>query len=168
MTLVENEKHEFVEFQSTSSMRRMTIQPGKSCTSTPNFNPHPPCGGWRRYRLTPTSEIDFNPHPPCGGWLTGVGFLERSHWISIHILHAEDDRGQKFRMGDLRNFNPHPPCRGWRMLWIEIVKLLVFQSTSSMQRMTSPVQPAAGRVKDFNPHPPCRGWHNSQRIRISP
>ena len=146
-----------------------------------DFNPHPPCGGWRhcwhyakvydRFQSTSSMRrmtrkcrkllcIDFyfNPHPPCGGWRPVLCVF----WHDIY------------------NFNPHPPCGGWLFSVNYLMPHQRFQSTSSMRRMTSPAPGAVRHMpisihilhaeddtaatwfrrchRYFNPHPPCGGW----------
>ena len=101
--------------------------------------------------------------------------------ISIHILRVEDDSNTETIALILINFNPHPPCGGWLYQICISVHILLFQSTSSVWRMTSQDwKPRKERIFqstssvwrmtyqtvkiqlcniDFNPHPPCGGWH---------
>ena len=82
-----------------------------------NFNPRPPCGGRRIQRQDRQGHYDFNPRPPCGGRRSDIFPIPRfclfqstsSMWrtthldvnprhigpISIHVLHVEDDLGNK-------------------------------------------------------------------------
>ena len=92
----------------------LTVDPELKTTSS-DFNPHPPSGGWlppkyliltpKIFQSTPSEWrvtkflyclfgvfTYFNPHPPSGGWPA------RRLWWKEMILY----------------FNPHPPSGGWQ------------------------------------------------------
>ena len=125
-----------------------------------DFNPRPPCGGrhkagsikrdsakfqstssvWRTtwlVMLLLVMMFYFNPRPPCGG---RPGFLQINalvRGISIHVLRVEDDV----------------------ILLLRMLQQLIFQSTSSVWRTTSPSGRNLCVVCYFNPRPPCGGRH---------
>ena len=124
-----------------------------------DFNPHPPCGGWRRPSIFIDADKNFNPHPPCGGWHK-TDLINLRKWrfqstssmrrmtelaqavneaikISIHILHAEDD----FIV--FINANK-------TLISIHILHAEDDNKRKSIERC----------FIDFNPHPPCGGWQS--------
>ena len=155
-----------------------------------NFNPHPPCGGWHQIPHVLEPDINFNPHPPCGGWpiakednadsgkFQSTSSMRRMtnpccpyckyQHISIHILHAEDDKEQSEHKTALHNFNPHPPCGGWRAVveWHQRrcnISIHILHAEDDLVWWQ-----ATETLPDFNPHPPCGGWLKMEAMGLEP
>ena len=79
-----------------------------------DFNPRPPCGGRRSRFFAVCAVTNFNPRPPCGG-----------RQVSMCAAFAAI------------NFNPRPPCGGRLFGVLLAVRIVRFQSTSSVWRTTS-------------------------------
>ena len=173
-------------FQSTTSIRRLTILILNTLGLARNFNPQPPSGGWRSHAHCLWGLPGyFNPQPPSGGWpaffcgrrvqvvfqsTTSIRRLTkglRNPWadehISIHNLHPEVDgvhhripavypwyfnpqppsggwRESSWQAFERRGyFNPQPPSGGWLPVSSTSQPLFLFQSTTSIRRLTSPV-----------------------------
>ena len=87
------------------------------------FNPHLPYGRWQGRPTIPLCRNHFNPHLPYGRWL----------YQSVR------DRSQCY-------FNPHLPYGRWRHSSIVTWQAYTFQSTPSLQKVTTT---AVNDVYDF-------------------
>ena len=145
-------------FQSTPSLRKVTLVQGKLDRQAQDFNPHLPCGRWHfvqiftanvssisihtflaegdgEYRLCHYIQGDFNPHLPCGRWqhlpiprLLQIGFQSTPSLRKVTIYFFNHFWNGVY-------FNPHLPCGRWRLL---------------------PIWPPD--ISNFNPHLPCGRW----------
>ena len=94
------------------------------------------------HRLPP--GVNFNPRPPCGG-----------------------RRGSRSAAQRQKNFNPRPPCGGRRLVPKSKLKVLAFQSTSSVWRTTQLRHEFASVLTHFNPRPPCGGRLHRLHLPLS-
>ena len=129
-----------------------------------NFNPHPPCGGWRSEGLIAQRQNLFQSTPSV--WrVTRRTYKAFRHWkISIHTLRVEGDKlSVKTRIKNILfqstpsvwrvtwcckwwwlwccHFNPHPPCGGWLVRLVHLCFGRTFQSTLSVWRVTFALSP---------------------------
>ena len=126
-----------------------------------DFNPLPPCGGRRKYRLT----------------VSGGGK------ISIHSLRVEGDPMARSCSRLSGNFNPLPPCGGRRMEIQIPLYCGQFQSTPSVWRETAklhsfPLKTQQSKCnfdkKEHRYTSPCQkkyffsDFFTKKRVRISP
>ena len=108
-----------------------------------NFYPRPPRGG-RRYRVASktTANRNFYPRPPRGGRHKQLAAERKAAKISIHALREEGD-------GPFGRY---------------IAPAIVFLSTPSARRATSPWAIRPGRNPYFYPRPPRGGRPASCKI----
>ena len=95
---------------------------------------------------------DFNPLPPHGGRRSGTCDSQQDRLISIHSLRMEGDGIRHFRKRRSEYFNPLPPHGGRLCHLLPILSHLLFQSTPSAWRETSPPQ-CDTRRKQFQSTP---------------
>ena len=72
-------------------------------------------------------------------WRTTHGAVAVKHSciISIHVLHVEDDKYRRAASIPSRHFNPRPPCGGRLFSANILIRVVRFQSTSSVWRTTT-------------------------------
>ena len=108
-----------------------------------NFNPHPPCGGWRRrWQAVWAWNWNFNPHPPCGGWQPYSNISSKP----THLFQSTPSVWRVTMTVYISccinvNFNPHPPCGGLPNVILYWLCNIRFQSTPSVWRVTSTIFP---------------------------
>ena len=102
---------------------------------------------------------DFNPLPPHGGRRSGTCDSQQDRLISIHSLRMEGDGIRHFRKRRSEYFNPLPPHGGRLCHLLPILSHLLFQSTPSAWRETSPPQ-CDTRRKQFQSTPSA--WRETQ------
>ena len=97
----------------------------------------------------------------------------RAQSISIHSLRVEGDLLQVHHLPSTHHFNPLPPCGGRPFAYFLFKFCSRFQSTPSVWRETSFVNPGYMYRGHFNPLPPCGGrrqllWALSLRLYFNP
>ena len=144
-------------FQSTPSLRKVTVQPFPNRACALDFNPHLPCGRWPEEGISRCYSYLFQSTPSLRKVTQKSYVLSASYPISIHTFLAEGDRtggtdwwGECISIhtflaeGDdldrkiatsLTNFNPHLPCGRWQQ-WLQ----------------------HSHQLNHFNPHLPCGRW----------
>ena len=123
-------------FQSTPSVKRVTIITKKWIYQMINFNPHPLWRGWPfvnsfygltvQFQSTPSvkrvTQYESNIralgfisiHTLCEEGDTMGLFRKGKCYISIHTLCEEGDISKRIFSYKASDFNPHPLWRGWR------------------------------------------------------
>ena len=119
-------------FQSTLPMRGATTSTRQRIISTPDFNPHSPCGERPASDLLSLLQVNFNPHSPCG---------ERPAF--------------GFKICRFIDFNPHSPCGERLISLIFLMTQNLFQSTLPMRGATTASDLLSLLQVNFNPHSPC-------------
>ena len=133
-----------------------------------NFNPHPPCGGWRNAHIYCTINSYFNPHPPCGGWRSDKGEkIEKAKFQSTpSVWRVTLADGEVFCW--LFNFNPHPPCGGWLdnavcSICGQSISIHTLRVEGDLHNRLFVLV-----IQNFNPHPPCGGWPAIPEAAVTP
>ena len=100
------------------------------------FNPHPLWRGWRQDNFKRAKFFIFQSTPSVKRVTKRACMINAKKLISIHTLCEEGDRlpGGLNKIPDY--FNPHPLWRGWQYWYKVGLKVLIFQSTPSVKRVT--------------------------------
>ena len=115
-------------------MRRATSGNYNSNRATNNFYPRSPCG-----ERPPSFRIRLTPFK-----------------ISIHALLAESDLLLPTTLAPSSSyFYPRSPCGERQYFMLCMTQMMVFLSTLSLRRATSPYQRLLSAVLDFYPRSPC-------------
>ena len=169
-----------IGFQSTPSLRKVTIYFFNHFWNGVYFNPHLPCGRWRLLPIWPPDISNFNPHLPCGRWR-----LHRFVMCVCSIFQSTPSlrkvtRKQGAAYGyevfqstpSLRKVTEQR-CQRWPLLPISIHTFLAegdfftllwnrffiwFQSTPSLRKVTLAFLIWLSVQPNFNPHLPCGRW----------
>ena len=123
-------------FQSTSSMWRTTGVYRCAAGRLSDFNPRPPCGGRPSCSTVRSTGLVFQSTSSMWRTTPSFGCLTCIFFISIHVLHVEDDPCPRLLQPYTRYFNPRPPCGGRRQRLAWSIMPVIFQSTSSVRRTT--------------------------------
>ena len=145
-------------FQSTPSLRKVTVQPFPNRACALDFNPHLPCGRWLESGLNAIVGAIFQSTPSLRK-VTGRGHFQMLFVsISIHTFLAEGDRKYRAWSEKEWDFNPHLPCGRWparRMIFNICSKISIHTFLAEGDREEMQV---SGLQKNFNPHLPCGRW----------
>ena len=164
-------------FQSTPPMRGATCCLFKSLYHLFYFNPRPPCGERRKYRLILPHQSGFQSTPPMRGAtappckkkrlalfqstppMRGATLYSFSSTItriiSIHAPHAGSDLLTKISSAGMLYFNPRPPC-GERLQGTYTFSQPMRISIHAPHAGSDRLRPCSCTSRrNFNPRPPC-------------
>ena len=128
----------FLEFQSTPSVGRATVQYGLARDAEYEFQSTPSVGRATIIHLVSLAiGLNFNPRPPWGGRRPRQQDTHHTKRISIHALRGEGDFCCFINAGERRDFNPRPPWGGRLIRIFGTHRSNKFQSTPSVGRATN-------------------------------
>ena len=113
-------------------------------------------------------SIDFYPRPPRGGRHLNLMNEQREKFISIHALREEGDRDSTQSGAVTRTISIHALREeGDKDSAGGVRRRLIFLSTPSARRATSPFPQAARPPENFYPRPPRGGRRGCGRRSLS-